>query len=112
MKKLKFNKSINSDETKAKFRAALDFLDTNIEKALKTFSDTLLHAGECMRRKVSFSTGAERSTCKWSDRECISKKHDARRALNRTQLETDKLAYKQKRITEYKLTTRDRQTSL
>ena len=44
-----FNKSINSYETKAKFRAALEFLDTNIEEALKTFSDTLLHAGECMR---------------------------------------------------------------
>ena len=68
-----FNEAINSDETKERFREALEFLDTNIEKALKTFSDTLLHAGECMRRKVSFSTGAERSTCKWFDRECISK---------------------------------------
>ena len=82
------------------------FLDTNIEKPLKTFSDTLQHAGECMRRKVSFSTGAERSTCKWFDRECISKKRDAQSALNRfqrTQLETDKPAYRQKR-TEYKST--------
>ena len=103
----KVDKSINSDETKAKCRAALDVLDTNIEKALKTFSDTLLHTGECMRRKVSFITGAERSTCKWSDRECISKKRDARPALSRlrrTKLETDKLAYRQKRITEYNLT--------
>ena len=101
-----FNEAINSDETQERFREALEFLDTNIEKALKTFSDTLLHAGECMRRKVSFSTGAERSTCKWFDRECISKKRDARRALNRfqrTQLETDKLAYRQKR-TVYKST--------
>ena len=46
-----FNEAINSDETKERFRKALDFLDTNIEKALTTFSDTLLHAGECMRTK-------------------------------------------------------------
>ena len=40
-----FNEAINSDETQERFREALEFLDTNIEKALKTFSDTLLHAG-------------------------------------------------------------------
>ena len=50
-----FNEAITSDETKERFKDVLDFLDTNIEKALK----------------VSFSTGAERSTGKWFDRECI-----------------------------------------
>ena len=55
-----FNEAIHSDETQETFEEALDFflIQIIIAETLKTFNNTLPHAGECMRRTVSFSTGA------------------------------------------------------
>ena len=63
-----------------------------------------------MRRTIWFNTGTERDTNKWFDRECVTKKRDARRALNRskrTESDVDKQIYRQKRA-EYKSTVKEK----
>ena len=103
-KKEIFVEKMNSDEAKEKLQNAFAELDTDVESALNTFTDTLLNAGQCMRRRTWFNTCSERDTNKWFDRQCQAKKREARSALNRFQRtgsDTDKAAYQQKR-SEYK----------
>ena len=85
-------------------------METSVESALKKINDTVLHAAECMTRTICFKIGAERDTNKWFDRECVTNKRAARRALNRfkrTKADVDKLIYKQKRA-EYKSTVKEK----
>ena len=85
---------------------AFQFLDSCIDSALKKFTETLLQAAESMRRTIRFDTGHGRDTNRWYDRDCLRKKREARRALNRFQktgLDVDKATYREKR-SEYKST--------
>ena len=59
-----------------------------------------------MRRTIWFDTGHGRDTNRWCDRDCLRKKREASRALNRFQktgLDVDKATYREKR-SEYKST--------
>ena len=71
-----------------------------VDSALRKFNETLLQAAQCMKRKIWFDTGHNRDTNKWFDGECLRKKRDARRVLNRfqkTALDADKVAYREKK---------------
>ena len=83
---------------------AFQFWDSCIDSALKKFTET--QAAESMRRTIWFDTGQGRDTNRWYDRDCLRKKREARRALNRFQktgLDADKATYREKR-SEYKST--------
>ena len=59
---------------------------------------------------IWFSTATERDTNNWLDRECLTRKRDARRALTRfkrTKSDVDKQIYRQKRA-EYKSTVKEK----
>lgn len=99
-----FTEEINSEESQRKLQNAYEALDSDVDLALNMFTETLLDAGECMKQTIWFNTGTERNTNKWFDRECLMKKREARRALNKFQRsgsDDDGAAYKEKR-SEYK----------
>ena len=105
-----FHETINSEASKQSIQEVVYLLETSVESALRKFNDSVLHAAECMRRTIWFNTGTERDTNKWFDRECVTKKRDARRALNsfkRTESDVDKQIYRQKRA-EYKSTVKEK----
>ena len=109
-KAVKFHEAINSEASKESTQKAVYLLETSIESALRTFNDSVFHAAECLRRTIWFNTGTERGTNKWFDRKCVTKKRDARRALNRfkkTKSDVDKQIHRQKRA-EYKLTVKEK----
>jgi hypothetical protein len=80
-------------------------LERNIETALKTFTEIILGAAECMRRKY-WSSDRERDTNRWFDRECLASKRAARKELSRfrrTGSEEDRQRYRRARA-QYKTT--------
>ena len=101
-----FLEAIQSEESQSGMRKAFQFLDSCIDSALKKFTETLLQTAESMRRTIWFDKGHGRDTNRWYDRDCLRKKREARRALNRFQktgLDVDKATYREKR-SEYKST--------
>ena len=101
-----FLEAIRSEESQSGMQKAFQYLDSCIDSALKKFTETLLQAAESMRRTIRFDTGHGRDTNRWYDRDCLRKKREARRALNRFQktgLDVDKATYREKR-SEYKST--------
>ena len=68
--------------------------------SFEEFTESLLQATESMRRTIWFDTGHGRDTNRWYDRDCLRKKREARRALNRFQktgLDVDKATYREKK---------------
>ena len=104
-----FLEAIHSEESQSGMQKAFQFLDSCTDSALKKFTETLLQAAESMRRTVWFDTGHGRDTNRWYkyyNCDCLRKKREARRALNRFQktgLDVDKATYREKR-SEYKST--------
>ena len=99
-------KAIHSEESQSGMQKAFQFLDSCIDSGLKKFTETQLQAAESMRRTIWFDMGHGRDMNRWYDRDCLRKKHEARRALNRFQktgLDVDKATYREKR-SEYKST--------
>ena len=100
-----FLEGIHSEESQSGMQKAFQFLDSCIDSAVKKFTETLLQAAESMRCTIWFDTGHGRHTNRWYDRDCLPKKREARRALNRfhkTGLDTDKATYRENR-SEYKM---------
>ena len=90
-----FLEAIHSEESQSGMQKAFKFLDSCIDSGLKKFTETLLQAAESMRRTIWFDTGHGRYTNRWCD--CLRKKREARRALNRFQktgLDVDKATYR------------------
>ena len=72
---------VNSEETMAILNEATDLVDRNIDAALDTFNQTLLEAGKCMKRTFPVNKPGKENSNKWFDRDCRSKKEEAKTAL-------------------------------
>lgn len=98
-----FKEAIKSADFTEKLNTAFDKIDTCADSAINLFTENILGAADCMRRRVRINTDTA-PTNKWYDRECIVKKRAARKALDKyskTRNEFDKTAYRQLR-SEYK----------
>ena len=78
-----FVQNVNSKKYRELVDEASRELDVNVNQALDTFASILLKAGENMKKKVWFNTRPQHNTNKWFNRECVEKKREARRALNK-----------------------------
>lgn len=97
-----FKQALNSEQFANGLSHALDTIDVCTDSALDMFTENLLKAAECMRRKVRPNNTVP--TNRWYDRQCIMKKRAARKALNAycaSRNNQDKLVYRQLR-SEYK----------
>ena len=95
-----FLEAIHSEESQSGMQKAFQFFDSCIDSGLKKFTETLLQVAESMRRTIWFDTGHGRDTNRWCDRDCLRKKREARRSLNRFQkagLDVDKATYREKK---------------
>jgi len=90
---------LSSFEGQQALSDATDCIDDDVESALSQFVNTLMKAGQCMRRTV-FSGRRARRSKKWFDDECRQLKREVSRLLNRyirTRKHADRHAYIQRR---------------
>ena len=90
---------LSSREGQTAIDVATECIDGNTDTALSMFVNTLLEAGQCMRRTVYFGS-RQRHTNRWFDTECKERKREVSRLLgrySRTGKLEDKLQYLQKR---------------
>ena len=98
---LEFVSRISSDEVKDCFREAAELIDSDINKSLLKFNEGLLTAGLCMKKSIII--GKEKKQV-WFDLECRESRQVLKQQLrkyHKSNVDTDRLSYTQKRK-EYK----------
>ena len=97
-----FTDAMNSYDCKKRIDFATDLIDTNINQALKVFTDCLKEKAEIMRKRTYVNR--PRKSHAWFDKECRDTRQNVRRLLRkfrRTSKQIDSVAYCQARK-EYK----------
>ena len=90
-----FIENIQGDSFKEKIAHATEEIDKCIGKALDEFTDCLMNASACLRKKQTVGNTRQGGSV-WFDRECREKKKSLRKLLARfrkTGEQCDKLAY-------------------
>jgi hypothetical protein len=98
--KEEFVEKINSEDTKTNLQTAYDLIDTDPDLAVNKLNESLLNAGQCMRKTIWLDTATPRASNRWFDRDCRASKREARRALHTFQnsrSQADKETYQRKR---------------
>ena len=109
-KKHMFMDFLCSTQSQTILTDALSDVETDIDLALDKFTNMLLSAGKCMKHTVRFAQHRP-YTNRWFDKDCLLKKREAGRALNKWKRSgnlTDAAEYKQKR-SDYQAFTRQKQ---
>jgi len=83
-KENEFKEAIHSEESRSTLEEATSLLDSDVELAVKKFTDLLLKAGECMKRNVKLGN-TRNNTKKWFDYDCLKKKRETHKMLKQYQ---------------------------
>lgn len=91
-----FLRCLHSPPIQEKIVEATNLLQSDIEKALDCFTNSLITASDCMVRQVNTHKMFKKKSSDWYDEECKQAKKDVKGKLKifrRTRLETDRKEY-------------------
>lgn len=91
-----FAEQLLSDPSQDIIQRASELVNFNTDQAVELFTNVLLRASDCMRKRVCVDFGGEQRQAAWFDEECKQAKRKARQLLNKfrnSKLDVDRELY-------------------